>query len=336
MILFLALLASAADDVPQIRTLKAQERSLLDDLDDTLTQKRTLDKKEKRLAEELASLRGELRATEQAFVAGAVQAEALRKDARASVRLLQATSHTSLLRAVLSADSLPDALRRARVLTRWLTRDLHRLSVSLAGLHTLEERRADYARNLDYARDVERGLSATRESAAVDAQNITALLAGVREQRAVHEHAFYERKELDAARDAPSDEVVARDAFFALRGHLPWPLRGSVQSSFGRFQSAPYAAQLSRSGLVVAARGPVAVVADGRVTFAATVPGVGNVVVVEHTPYFATVYGGIEVSNAFSGKAVRSGDVLGRASGAYTFEIRRGVMPEDPGPWLSP
>lgn len=334
--LLILLLAVAADDVPQIRTLKAQERSLLDDLDDALVQKRVLDKKEKRLAEELTSLRAELQTTEQAFVAGAVHADALRKQARVNVRLLQETSHTSLLRALLAADSLPDALRRARVLTRWLTRDLHRLTLSLSDLRALEERRADYARNLDYARDVESTLTATRESVAADAQNITALLASVREERAAHEHAFYERKELDAARDLPTDSIVSADLFFALHGHLPWPLRGSIQSPFGRFQSSGFGAQLARSGIIVAARGPVAVVADGQVTFAGTVPSVGSVVVVEHSPYFATVYSGIDSLNAHVGKALRSGDVIGRASGSYTFEIRRGVMPEDPLPWLSP
>ena len=108
-----------------------------------------------------------------------------------------------------------------------------------------------------------------------------------------------------------------------------------MQDAFGRYQSQPSGAQLSRSGIVVAARGPVAAVADGIVSFAGLVPAVGEVVIVEHSPFFATVYGDLRRPSAHAGKVVHAGDILGEAAGAYGFEVRRGVMPEDPLPWLS-
>ena len=85
----------------------------------------------------------------------------------------------------------------------------------------------------------------------------------------------------------------------------------------------------------------VRAVSPGFVVFSGEVPGLGQVIVLDHGQDYHSVYGFLVERDVAEGVMVGEGDALGRA-GAVTssgerefyFEIRDRGVPVDPGDWL--
>lgn len=127
----------------------------------------------------------------------------------------------------------------------------------------------------------------------------------------------------------PDREVAALGLAFA------WPLRGSLNSRFGRGGGGGR----SHDGLDLGAPGGTAVRASeaGKVIFSDRLGAYGNVVIVKHLGDFSTVYAHHRRNRVSRGEFVEKGQVLGEvgtsgnASGPHLhFEIRRGQTPLDP------
>jgi septal ring factor EnvC (AmiA/AmiB activator) len=127
------------------------------------------------------------------------------------------------------------------------------------------------------------------------------------------------------------------------RGALPWPVRGTLLSRFGR---APvgFGTAIQRNGIEIGTPlgTPVHAVHGGTVAHAAPFTGFGVLVIVDHGDNAFTVYGHL------SGTALRQGDTVARgrtvgASGATPdgqpaayFEVRIDGRPVNPVQWLTP
>ncbi len=325
----------AAQD-PQISSLRAEEHSLLDQLDDALLQKQKLDTRIAALQREAHNLENGVAESEHALQKTNDRMATVLESSRTQVRALRQIVRGGALRSMLGADSMAAAVRGARMLARWLTQDVRVLSTQLAEARALDERRLAFQHNLEYARDVQSGAQETREAAVENQGHIAELLARVREERSSHERAYYESKEAEAKLERPSDAAVASDPFFVLRGHLPWPTKVSGLEPFGVFHDDNFGTAVQRSGVRLRGYANVTAVAAGQVSFADTIAGLGKVVVIEHTPYFTTVYAGLESLFVKKGANLSAATLLGRSSGMLDFEIRRGVVPEDPQPWFQP
>jgi septal ring factor EnvC (AmiA/AmiB activator) len=139
-----------------------------------------------------------------------------------------------------------------------------------------------------------------------------------------------------ALQDFPVD---ANDAFAKLRGQLAWPVAGKVVARFGETR----AGGVRWNGLMIAAeRGaPVRAVYHGRVAYADWLPGLGQLLIVDHGNGYLSLYGHNERLFKTAGSEVRAGDTLaaagdsgGRAQTELYFEIRRAGKPVDPQPWF--
>lgn len=114
-----------------------------------------------------------------------------------------------------------------------------------------------------------------------------------------------------------------------IRGNLPWPASGVV-NSYG-------------SGVLIKAAGgsEVHAVARGRVIYAGFLRGYGMLVIVNHGDGWMSMYGNNESMLHGVGDQVERGEAIGTASpptgvntGVY-FELRKGGKPVDPRSWLS-
>jgi septal ring factor EnvC (AmiA/AmiB activator) len=138
-----------------------------------------------------------------------------------------------------------------------------------------------------------------------------------------------------AAPDAP-----ATGAFGALKGRLPYPVRGELAARFGASETA---AAPSTKGVFIRAPGgaDVKAVAAGRVVFADWMRGYGNLLILDHGDGFLSIYGNNESVLKRVGDGVHAGEAVatvgasggGEASGLY-FETRFQGRPFDPVPWL--
>lgn len=135
------------------------------------------------------------------------------------------------------------------------------------------------------------------------------------------------------------------------RHSLPWPVRGTVISRYGRENVPLLKTWIVREGIRIRAAEGSAVfpVMSGKVIYSGPFRTYGNVVIVDHEQGFFTIYGLLDGIHVSKNDPVTPGSVLGRAgedllavSGrqdndyrAVYFEIRVGVDAIDPLLWLT-
>jgi septal ring factor EnvC (AmiA/AmiB activator) len=127
--------------------------------------------------------------------------------------------------------------------------------------------------------------------------------------------------------------------FGRLRGRLPWPVRGTIVRGFG---SAEAGGLLLSHGLWIATHpgARVRAVAHGQVVFSGWLPHFGLLLIVSQGHGYYTVYARNALLYDQVGDWVNGGDPIGRVSqgrdAELYFQIRQGVQPIDPAPWLTP
>ncbi|HEY8681867.1 MAG TPA: peptidoglycan DD-metalloendopeptidase family protein [Rhodanobacter sp.] len=127
----------------------------------------------------------------------------------------------------------------------------------------------------------------------------------------------------------PPPPVEVGNASANIRGNLPWPASGVV-NSYG-------------SGVLIKASGgsEIHAVARGRVIYAGFLRGYGMLLILNHGNGWMSMYGNNETLLHGVGDQVEAGAAIGTASpptgvntGVY-FELRKGGQPVDPRSWLS-
>jgi len=142
---------------------------------------------------------------------------------------------------------------------------------------------------------------------------------------------------------AAGESTVVSLPLAPFRGDLDWPVRGPVIAAFGRSRSQKLGTSVVRNGIEVAApQGtPVRVIHGGRVTFAGSFTGFGNLVIVDHGSQAYSLYGYLDSMTVGEGESVARGRVVGTVGHATTgppalyFELRIDGKPVDPVEWLT-
>ncbi|MGN6390552.1 MAG: murein hydrolase activator EnvC family protein [Burkholderiaceae bacterium] len=136
-------------------------------------------------------------------------------------------------------------------------------------------------------------------------------------------------------------DTVAGRSFAALRGRMPWPVRGELAARFGsrRDEGPPW------KGLLIRAPegSEVHAIAAGKVVFADWLRGFGNLMIIDHGGDYLSIYGNNQALLKRPGDAVSAGEAIARAgssggsaqSGLY-FEMRHFGRPFDPLDWITP
>ena len=168
-----------------------------------------------------------------------------------------------------------------------------------------------------------------------EAQNRVQSLARLQRQQAALETLL---KEINRALERFS--AGPNDAFAKLRGKLGWPVEGKLAARFGEIR----AGSVRWNGvLVVAERGtPVRAIHAGRVAYADWLPGLGQLLIIDHGGGYLSLYGHNDQLYKTAGATVTPGEVVaavgdsgGRDQPELYFEIRSGGKPIDPRPWFN-
>ena len=135
---------------------------------------------------------------------------------------------------------------------------------------------------------------------------------------------------------APSDHGTP---FASLKGQLSLPVQGELINRFGARRSG----KLTWKGLFIRAAGDsnVKAIAPGRVVFADWLRGFGNLVIVEHTQDYMSLYGNNAVLLKQVGDTVSAGDTIatvgsgdGNTDTGVYFELRYQGKAFDPLSWI--
>ena len=168
-----------------------------------------------------------------------------------------------------------------------------------------------------------------------EAQNRVQSLARLQRQQAALEAVL---KEINRALERFS--AGPNDAFAKLRGKLGWPVEGRLAARFGEIR----AGSVRWNGVLVAAeRGtPVRAIHAGRVAYADWLPGLGQLLIIDHGGGYLSLYGHNDQLYKSAGATVTPGEVVaavgdtgGRDQPELYFEIRSGGKPIDPRPWFN-
>ena len=237
-----------------------------------------------------------------------------------------------------------DRVRRVQLLMSDLAR-LQQLEVSITAeqqaLQATRARREAQAHVLAQQRAAQQKLAAATDAQYQDqAQRLAALKRNARSlnqlvdrlQQAIDTAARKAQARASAAQKhpgRPQPPIEAGSAAANIRGNLPWPASGVV-NSYG-------------NGVLIKASGgsEVHAVARGRVIYAGYLRGYGMLLILNHGNGWMSMYGNNETLLHGVGDQVEAGTAIGTASpptgintGVY-FELRKNGQPVDPRSWLS-
>ncbi len=237
-----------------------------------------------------------------------------------------------------------DRVRRVQLLMSDLAR-LQQLEISITAeqqaLQATRARREAQAHVLAQQRAAQQKLAAATDAQYQDqAQRLAALKRNARSlnqlvdrlQQAIDTAARKAQARASAAQKhpgRPQPPIEAGSAAANIRGNLPWPASGVV-NSYG-------------NGVLIKASGgsEVHAVARGRVIYAGYLRGYGMLLILNHGNGWMSMYGNNETLLHGVGDQVEAGTAIGTASpptgintGVY-FELRKNGQPVDPRSWLS-
>ena len=138
--------------------------------------------------------------------------------------------------------------------------------------------------------------------------------------------------------------VATADAkeFEALKGKLPWPVKGKIISSYGRHKHPILKTWTENLGIDILTKsnGIVKAVSRGKVRWVTWQRGMGNLILLDHGGYY-TVYGHLSEVLVTSGEEVAGGEAIGRVGDSKSlngstlhFEIWKGTTHYNPTTWL--
>lgn len=119
-----------------------------------------------------------------------------------------------------------------------------------------------------------------------------------------------------------------------------WPVNGRLLADYGQSRAG---GQLRWDGVLIAAAAGSSVVAvrNGRVVYADWLPGLGQLLVLDHGGGWLSLYGHNQDLVSKAGEKVAAGDVIahvgdtgGQARPALYFEVRRNGKPQNPHQWV--
>ena len=340
----------------QIRTLETQTRR-------DQARRKDLDKQLRAAEEEASRLRGQLTSTRrQLAVAGRkltdlnqqlektrAELERQREDLAAQLRLVHISEGNELLRVTLNQQDARAlgrhltwlgylARRRSELLgsvqasLEILERDRIAVEQQQAELASLEGRRRQQLAELEKARG-------TRASVIGDLDR--QLRSGTRQlDRARNEARTLQNllRELERqiARNQKGPAVVPGKPL----GKGRWPVKGRLLADYGQIRAG---GQLRWDGVLISAPAGSDVVAvrNGRVVYADWLPGLGQLLVLDHGGGYLSLYGHNQDLVHKVGEQVTAGEVIshvgdtgGQPRPALYFEVRRNGKPQNPHQWV--
>ncbi|MDD5462859.1 MAG: peptidoglycan DD-metalloendopeptidase family protein [Methylococcales bacterium] len=133
------------------------------------------------------------------------------------------------------------------------------------------------------------------------------------------------------------NSVELETAFPALKGKLPWPVKGRLTQRFGESQS-----EGLKDGVLIDANEGMEIqaVTKGKVVYAEWLRGYGLLMILDHGEGYMTLYAFNQSLYKKAGESVKAGEIIasvgqsgGRAQSGLYFGIRKEGVPVDPLAW---
>ncbi len=150
-------------------------------------------------------------------------------------------------------------------------------------------------------------------------------------------------KKKEASADKLKEQLVRERSEKKYKGEILWPVNGKVIRHFGRYKNKKYKTITINSGIDIKAKEGTAViaVASGKVAYIGRMRGYGNILIVEHSGEFYSLYSHLLEIIVNKEQKLEQGQIIGRVgdTGSFEgsklhFEFRRGKKVLNPEKWL--
>jgi len=148
---------------------------------------------------------------------------------------------------------------------------------------------------------------------------------------------FNLEKKKKETEEAKKQTILAKEAFAAKKGYLPWPVEGEVVVKFGRQRHQEFNTYIVNNGIKIRPQNEkkVNAIAQGRVVYTAEFQTYGKTIIIDHEGGFYSVYGLLGEILVKEGKEVTLGEPIANLTDEpLYFELREGGRPTDPLIWL--
>jgi len=334
---------SLIDEQLQVRSLKTQERNMIDSLDGLWAEQQALAQKKMGLENQLRTQEISLQQKMTELVRRQNALASQRYQGRRSLHVLLNLQRLSGLRYILESERVAEAWLRARWMKWVFQRRVVDIQQIANEIKTVQNQKNDVEQLTIKIKGLADFVDQTTRELNEKTDVLQKRLAEVRESRELHERALFDVREMKAAllTQKIAYQRCREDPFALLQGQLLWPVVAPIKNLFGRRMDAPWGVSTFQSGVVFGAdeNDEVVATSDGVVAFSGTVKNFGEVVMIQHSPAFITVYGPLKSDHVVRSENVKGGQKIGRVDatnnpGLY-FEVRCGTIALDPKEWLS-
>ena len=250
--------------------------------------------------------------------------------------------------------SVTDLMRRKRYLELMLVKDrelVDDLHSESAEQQALKKALANKRKNLDRQKSA---LLKVKGSIRQERKKKRQILARLKREKKIRTRALKELEQAALRLQKMMDEIVRKPmvkpvkayrgkGFAAVKGRLPYPVRGKVVGGFGKTSHPEFPAEVFRKGIDIEAPfgEDIKAVETGRVIFAGRFSGYGKMIIIDHGERYYTVYAHLSEILKKPGESAQKGEPIalvgdsGSLQGARLyFEIRKDGQPLDPLRWF--
>jgi len=250
--------------------------------------------------------------------------------------------------------SVTDLMRRKRYLELMLVKDrelVDNLHSESAEQQALKKALVGKRKNLDRQKSA---LLKVKGSIRQERKKKRQILARLKREKKIRTRALKELEQAALRLQKMMDEIVRKPmvkpvkayrgkGFAAVKGRLPYPVRGKVVGGFGKTSHPEFPAEVFRKGIDIEAPlgEEIKAVETGRVIFAGRFSGYGKMIIIDHGERYYTVYAHLFEILKKPGESAQKGESIalvgdsGSLQGARLyFEIRKDGQPLDPLRWF--
>lgn len=334
--------------ITDLAAKKKVETDLNRDLEGIERQLRKMQRRADSAAKRLRKLDGEVSAAQRDLKRSRQEVEDMRNQVQQRLTALYKSEEAGMIKAVFSAHSLSQLFEDYDYLGRIVRHDRQLLDTFREKVRLSQQA----FNKLALVHKKQQTLSASlhqQEIALRRSQKIkNKFLQAVRKDRGALNSMVADLQEkaerlsslVDELSSASESSRTESDLFSLQQGILLRPVAGKVQVGFGRTKHPELGTLFDSHGIEISTEPDVAVKAvwSGRVAFAKSFKGYGNLIIVDHDGGYYTLYAQIDRLQKQTGDLVQQGEVLAytgfEGSDHLYFEIRKGRTPIDPLPWF--
>lgn len=345
---------SIKEEKREIKKASTKERDLLEELEaiDALLQVR---RNEVIKAErELAGLKKRIETVKKRIQELETEKKERKGGLKKRLRALYKLGNIGPVNLLFSSASLLELEKRYTFMQSVIEKDALAIEKYLSSIDNLNDSYIAIDSKRSEARAVSLKLAAQKEKVQRQFNKKKKLIASIARSKNLHEKRLAQLKassvrlesllaKLEESFSASRYIPYGGGSFSALKGRLDLPFNGEITAFFGKSKDLDFNTDIIRKGIDIAAPwgSEVAAIFDGKVIYAGSFKGYGNIVIIDHGEEYYTLSANLSKILKQKGEELSAGSVValsgdtGSLTGARLyFEIRHKGKPVDPLDWL--